>query len=426
MYSHQLSRHSLYLILLTYPALPFKAVSAQGRYLRVKIDQRTTRALNRRLILNLLRREGPASRADIASVTGLSPAAVTFVVSDLIAEGYIVEGATQRGATGRRPIPLEINYASHFAIGIKMSVSNLECVLTDLSTAVLSTVTIEYKSPTPEAVLDAAELAILRLQRMVPETQGRLTGIGFSMPATVDAEHGICIQSHRFLWKNVPFGSMLQQRVNAPVWMEDDTLAFALAQHLFGLGRRHKVFTVLALGVGIGCATVSNGVVQRGAFGRAGKLGHIMHDAHGPICECGRRGCLQAFYSEPAIVESWQKERNLDQTADRYAMKEAALQGDPVARRILKAAGEAIGKHLADVVNIVDPEVIVAGAEAVAFGDLLFDPMRKALSEFCYEGFAPAIVPDERDNFWSSGAAALATQALFNFEAGSMIPPVDE
>ncbi|MFK3781676.1 ROK family protein [Agrobacterium sp. NPDC089420] len=392
----------------------------------MKIDQRTTRALNRRLILNLLRREGPASRADIASVTGLSPAAVTFVVSDLIAEGYLIEGETQRGTTGRRPIPLEINYSSHFAIGIKMNVGSLECVLTDLSTAVLSTLTVNCKSSAPEAVLDAAERAVSMLQRMVPETEGRLIGIGFSMPATIDTEQGICVQSHRFLWDNVPLGKLLQQRVDAPVWMEDDTLAFALAQHLFGLGRHHKVFTALALGVGIGCATVSNGVVQRGAFGRAGKLGHIVHDPTGPLCECGRKGCLQAFYSEPAIVELWRKERNLDSRADRYAMKEAALQGDAVARKILQSAGEAIGWHLADVVNIVDPEIIVVGAEAVAFGDLLFDPMRKSLSERCYEGRAPAIVPDERDNFWSSGAAALATQALFNFEAGGTTQALQE
>ena len=382
----------------------------------MKIDQRMTRAMNRRLILNLLRREGPASRADIASVTGLSPAAVTFVIADLIAEGYLREGETQPGASGRRPIPIELNYGGHYAIGIKMNVGTLGCVLTDLSTSVLSSLTVEYKSSEPADVLDAAEQAVIRLRRMAPDPQGKLIGIGFSMPATVDIEQSICVQSRRFNWENVPFGKMLQQRVNAPVWMEDDTLAFALAQHLFGLGRHHQVFTALALGVGIACATVNDGVIHRGASGRAGKLGHVTHDPIGPLCECGRKGCLQAFYSEPAIVESWRTERGLSHGVDRYAMKEAAIQGDPVARRILREAGEAIGYHLADAVNVIDPEVIIVGAEAVSFGDLLFGPMRESLAARCYAD-PPAIVPDERDNFWSSGAAALATQALFNFQA---------
>jgi predicted NBD/HSP70 family sugar kinase len=91
------------------------------------------------------------------------------------------------------------------------------------------------------------------------------------------------------------------------------------------------------------------------------------------------------------------------------------LQGDPVAREILREAGEGIGIHLASVVDIVDPEIIIVGGEAVSFGDLLFDPMRKALEVYCFTP-PPAIVPDERDNFWSAGAAALATQGLFDFE----------
>ncbi|EGP54295.1 transcriptional regulator protein (plasmid) [Agrobacterium tumefaciens F2] len=396
------------------------SLSAYGKakaYSDVKIDQQTTRAMNRRLILNLIRREEQLSRADIAAATGLSPAAVTFVVSDLISEGYLIEGKTIPGGGGRRPIPLEINYAGHLAIGIKMNVGSLECVLTDLSTATLSSLTIEFKDPSPQSVLDAAEKAVTRLQRLAPEGAGLLTGVGFSMPGTIDAERGICIKSHRFFWENVPFASMLQERVNVPVWMEDDTLAFALAQHLFGLGRQHRVFTAVAIGVGIGCATVVDGKVQRGAHGDAGKIGHSMHMIDGPLCECGRHGCLQAFYSEPAIVERWRKAMGLDKdlAVNRYAMKEAALQGDSIARDILQEAGEGIGLHLARMVAVVDPEIIIVGGEAVSFGDLLFDPMRKALELNCFTP-PPALVPDERDNFWSSGAAALATQGLFNFE----------
>lgn len=97
----------------------------------LKIDQRTTRAMNRRLVLNLLRREGSLSRVEIAEITGLSRATVTFVVGDLIAENYLIEGETVRGAGGRRPIPLAINYGGHLAIGIKMNVGSLECILTD-------------------------------------------------------------------------------------------------------------------------------------------------------------------------------------------------------------------------------------------------------------------------------------------------------
>lgn len=381
----------------------------------LKIDQRTTRAMNRRLVLNLLRREGSLSRVEIAEITGLSRATVTFVVSDLIAENYLVEGETVRGAGGRRPIPLAINYGGHLAIGIKMNVGSLECILTDLSTEPISSVAVTFSDPAPEAVLNAAETAIRHLMEVAPKDAGPVTGIGFSMPGTIDIESGICIKSHRFLWDNVPFSDMLYRRVQIPVWMEDDTIAFALAQHLFGLGRQCNTFGALAIGVGIGCAAVSNGVVLRGAHGQAGKLGHTIHRLDGALCECGRRGCLQAYYSEPALVARWRTEKGLGPQHDRFSMKDAALQGEPAARAILSEAGENIGMHLAAFANIVDPEIIVVGGEAVCFGDLLFGPMRESLKVYCLST-PPAILPDERENFWSSGAAALATQRLFNFE----------
>lgn len=90
--------------------------------MKLKGDQTTARAMNRRLILNLLRREGPRSRADIATVIGLSPAAVTFVVADLLEEGIVIEGKTVPGLTGRRPIPVDINYEHALAVGFKLMV----------------------------------------------------------------------------------------------------------------------------------------------------------------------------------------------------------------------------------------------------------------------------------------------------------------
>jgi predicted NBD/HSP70 family sugar kinase len=381
----------------------------------VKIDQRTTRAMNRRLILNLVRKEGALSRAELAIATGLSPAAVTFVVTDLLAEGYLVEGETAPGTGGRRPVPLSINYGGRLAIGVKMNFGSLDCVLTDLSTSVISSLSVPFDDAEPDTVLSAAEGAIRRLLRAAPEHAGKLTGVGFSMPGTIDMPAGVCVSSNRFGWRDVPFAKLLRDRIDAPVWMEDDTLAFALAQHLFGLGSQHANFLALAVGVGIGCATVANGVVLRGAHGRAGKLGHVTHRLEGPVCECGRIGCLQTFHSVPAILDAWRRGKGLGVEADRYSMKEAALQGDELARSLLQKAGEEIGVHLANVVNSADPDVVVVGGEAVTFGDLLFDPMRRTLDRYCYIR-APAIIPDEREHFWAAGAAALAIQGLFNFE----------
>ncbi|VDS03507.1 N-acetylglucosamine repressor [Devosia equisanguinis] len=380
----------------------------------MKIDQGTARALNRRLILNLLRERGALSRAEIAAAVGLSGATVTFAVGDLIEEGLLVEGPPSKGATGRRPIPVEINYSGLLAVGLKVMVGSVECVLTDLSTTPLLTRTFSLPDQAPETVADICARAVQALLAEGGSEASRLIGIGIAVPGSV--QDGICRESHRFGWRNVPIASMLAERVHVPVWAEDDTNAFALAQQLFRLGLHHKTVGALAIVAGIGCAVIIEGAVHHGFTGSAGKIGHTNHDPSGLTCECGRRGCLQAHFAEPAIVARWQKASGQSPGVTRFDMVAAAQAGDTLAKDILAEAGRGIGRVLAVYCHVIDPEIIVVGGEAVAFGDFLFDPMRQALAEGML-WTPPPIMPDWVDNSWAQGAAALATRQIFDFAA---------
>jgi predicted NBD/HSP70 family sugar kinase len=382
----------------------------------VKVDQSTARAMNRRLVLNLLRSRGPMSRAEIATSIGLSPATVTFVVGDLIEEGLLIEGRPSKGTTGRRPIPVEINYSGSLAVGIKLMVGGIECVLTDLATTPLITRSLALPDQSPETVVEVCARAVRELLAEAHRPGARITGVGVAIPGII--QDGVCRYSHRFGWDRVPLARMLADKVNVPVWLDDDTNAFALAQQLFRLGRHHKTVGALAIGAGISCAVVVDGMVHHGHSGAAGKLGHSTYDPHGPLCECGRRGCLQALFSEPALVRRWQAASGNSRAATRQDMLEAARAGDQTALAMLVEAGDAIGRYLAVYCNIMDPEVIVVGGEAVSFGDLLFDPMREALARGML-WTPPPITPDWIDNSWAQGAAALATRRIFDFEASS-------
>lgn len=383
--------------------------------MKLKGDQQTSRSINRRLILNLLRREGAISRAEIAAITGLSPAAVTFVVSDLLTENILVEGEASVGAPGRRPIPININYAGRLVVGFKLMVGAIECVLTDLATTPLVTKQVAVPDQSPQSVVDACAAAVKQLltDRDAP-IGAQLSGIGIAVPGVID--NGVCRLSHRFAWTDVPIAAMLADLVNVPVWADDDTNAFALAQQLFGLGRHHRTVGALAIGAGISCAVVVDGAVHHGASGAAGKMGHSIYDPNGPLCECGRHGCLQTFFSEPGLVKRWREAKGLSRDVDRYDMLEAAKAGDETAVNLLREAGEGIGRFLGGFCNIIDPEVIVGGGEAVSFGDYLFEPMRNALGRYAMWA-PPPITPDWADDSWARGAAALATQRLFDFES---------
>ncbi|MGY4617718.1 putative NBD/HSP70 family sugar kinase [Bradyrhizobium sp. USDA 4472] len=380
-----------------------------------KGDPQTTRAINRRLILNLLRRQGPVSRAEIAVTTGLSPAAVTFVVSELLNENILREGQASLGAPGRRPIPIDINYAGGLVVGLKLMVGAIDCVLTDLATTPIVSSRVALADHSPQSAVESCAAAVAKLLADQRAPSGvQLSGIGIATPGVIDK--GVCRLSHRFNWTDVPIAAMLADLVKVPVWVDDDTNAFALAQQMFGLGRHHRTVGALAIGAGISCVAVVDGAVHHGANGAAGKMGHSIYDPSGPLCECGRRGCLQTLFSEPALVRRWKKARRFSRQVTRYDMLGAAEAGDRVAVDLLQEAGEGIGKLLGDFCNIIDPEVIVAGGEAVTFGDHLFEPMRNALKRHAM-WVPPPITPDWADDSWARGAAALATQRLFDFES---------
>ncbi|BCG93953.1 ROK family transcriptional regulator [Mesorhizobium sp. 131-2-1] len=383
--------------------------------MKLKGDQQTSRAMNRRLILNMIRADGPMSRADMATRSGLSPAAVTFVVSELLEENILVEGEASLGAPGRRPIPININYAGRLVVGLKLKVGAIDCVLTDLATTPLVSKQVTVPDPSPQSTVEACAAAVRELvaDRNAP-SGAQLSGIGIAVPGVID--NGVCRLSHRFNWIDVPIAAMLAELVHVPVWADDDTNAFALAQQLFGLGRHHRTVGALAIGAGISCAVVIDGSVHHGASGAAGKMGHSIYDPNGPQCECGRHGCLQTFFSEPALVKRWREAKGLSGEVTRYDMFNAARAGDETAVNILREAGEGIGRFLGGFCNIIDPEVIVGGGEAVSFGDYLFEPMRDSLRRHAMWA-PPPITPDWADDSWARGAAALATQRLFDFES---------
>lgn len=381
----------------------------------MKGDQSTSRAMNRRLILNLLRQEGAKSRAEIAVRTGLSPAAVTFVISDLIEEGHVSEGKAVAGVSGRRPIPVSINYSNGLAIGFKLMVGAAEGVVTDLATNPLASTRLILDSRDPTHVIETLAAAVPELLHAAARPDAVLAGIGISVPGVIDNAQATCVRSHRFNWDNVPLAAMLAAMVKVPVWLEDDTNAYAIAQQLFGLGRQHRNMAVLAIGAGISCAMIIEGKLYRGAHGAAGKFGHTVFEENGRLCECGKRGCLMAYYSEPSLLRTLRELTDRTDVTDFKSMLEALANEDPTVTELVRDAGRNIGKSLANLINVTDPEVIVVGGEAVAFGDVFFNAMRLALTAHSFRD-PPPLLPDWEDDSWARGAAALVTQRLFNFE----------
>jgi predicted NBD/HSP70 family sugar kinase len=367
-----------------------------------KGDPTGIRQANRRFILDILRREGSRSRVELAQATGLSGAAVTMLIGDLMDDGLIFEGPQQKSSGGRRPISLRIDYASRYSIGVKIMSRSIEAVLTDLATSPLRSVQVDIPQPSPDVVASTCRDIVERLVPDAEERRTKLVGMGLGLPGLIDRDRGICVKSHRFGWDEIPIASLVAAAAGVPVWIDNDVNAYAVAQQLFGHGRSHDTLAVFILGTGVGAAIVTNGQVISGKGYAAGEIGFCRDPGEPQSAPTwGER------FSEPSLISRW---RQLDEETE---LQDAASQGDEKAVEFLARIGLEVGERLANLVTFVDPELVIISGEAVRFGAPLTDAVRQGF-ERQYPLAKPELVIDWHPDYWARGAAALAIQSFYS------------
>lgn len=379
-------------------------------------NQGTSRALNRRAIANEIRRAGSIARSELAEITGLSGAAVTFITSEMVEEGLLVEDPASSGARRR---PLSLNYTAHFAVGIKLMETELHAVLTDLSTTVLADLRRPVDARKPDMVANACAAVFAELLASTATPIDRVAGIGLAMPGLVDARQGICVESTRIGWHYVPIARLIAERAGVRVWVDNDVNAFALGEHLFGLGRQAQSVAAMTIGRGVGAGLVVNGALFRGSRGGAGEIGHVPIAIDGRLCECGRYGCLEAYVSERSIVKQLHERSDDYRQCGPEDVLALAKAGNFDALAVLDRAGGGLGRGLATLVNLFDPEVLVLGGEGVRFLPYFRKAMQGEFERLAFGDKRQIDVHAWGDDAWARGAAGLVVQQFFNFE----VPP---
>jgi glucokinase len=238
-----------------------------------------------------------------------------------------------------------------------------------------------------DRVLDA-------VQEAIAHAPGEVLGVGFGIPSLIDRERGIAVSTVHLPIADLPFRDIMAERLGLPVLVDNDANAAMLAEHRYGAakGTRHAV--LLTIGTGIGSGVVVDGRLVRGAVGAAGELGHMVVDIDGPPCHgnCPSRGCLEALVSGSALARTGLEAARADPGGGLAAalgagrpltgalVTELAHDGDADARACLRAAGEALGVGITNIVNIFNPEVVVIGGGVIAAGALLLDPAREVVA----------------------------------------------
>ena len=378
------------------------------------------RAINRSHVLNAIKSHGPIGRADIARQTGLSPATVTSISAKLISQKLVLEKSAGDSSGGRPPILLVINPKGGYVVGIKLTETHAVCALTDLEALVIAKSSMSLSGHDPAQVVDDLAQMVLTFIREQKIIKKQLLGVGIGLAGIVDAENGILRQSPIYGWDNVPLRSMLQSKLRIPVYIENDVNTLTLTEKWFGHGQGIDHFLTVTVGRGIGLGIVVNGQFYRGQTGGAGEFGHITIDPDGPLCACGKHGCLEAYVGDPGLIRSAGEAitrgelstpvQNLDE------LLSLAQMGNAAALQIFDQAGRILGIGIANLINLFNPKKIIISGEGTREGDFLFVPMKESIQQNTMPGlFDPntIVIAPWGDDAWARGAAGLVLREVF-------------
>jgi N-acetylglucosamine repressor len=398
-------------------------------------NRQLIRAINRSTVLNIVKGDGPVSRTEIGRLSGLSPATVSEITADLIAEGLIYEKAAGDSTGGRPPILLALNHDAAYVVGLKLAERQISAALTDIEATILCTLAV------PVTGITVVERAVVELGRVVEQViaeasvpRERVTGVGIGLAGVIDAERGLCRYSPILGWRDVPLEQLVEEQIGTPVRIDNDVNTLAMAEKWFGAGQGVDDFLVVTVGRGVGLGIVANGQCYRGTRGGGGEFGHTVMDENGPPCDCGKRGCLEAYVADPALVrlarEAARQGKLTDLDSDELTVEqitELALGGNEVLREIFAQAGRVLGMGIANLINILNPALIIVSGEGVRAGELLFGPMRQAVREHAFDGLmddTEIFIQEWGDEAWAWGATSLVLQEIYKSPIHARVPEV--
>lgn len=361
------------------------------------------------VVLEVLR-AGPRPRTELAARLGLSGPSLSRITKPLLGSGILVERQGVQGTgTGRPSIPLDIDADAHHFVGVKLTGDGLFAVSTDRRGRVLT----EREEPLPDPTVPAVVARVAAVVAGLVEDDDRIRGCCVAVGGATEGRS--VIRRAPFLgWQDVPLAALLTDATGLPVSVENDVRALTHAEHWFGEGRDRRSFALLTIGAGIGLGLVVGDSVVDGAHSTAGSIGHQRLGgsvgASDVECEFGHRGCARAVLSARAIALTGS--RALGRTVTAAALLDAARDGDPAARDVVDTAAEALGLLVADVVNVVDPEVVLLSGELVAVAEVGRAALDRSV-EAAHHWSTPTptlVAQPFRFNEWARGAAAVAIQ----------------
>lgn len=375
--------------------------------------------INRALVVDQVRTNGPLSRTEIAKRTKLGLSTVTKIIDDLLAQRIVEELGEGDSSGGRKPINVGLNYDYGYVVGVKIEKERVILAATDLRPMPRKTRSLPF--PAGSDAPSVAAKIVEGLKELMSGSRQPCLGIGIGVSGLVNKDDGELLHSSLLGWGRTDFRGFLHERFGLPVFVDNDVNAYTLAELLYGLGREIDNFILVTIGAGVGAGLVLNGGLYRGEYGGAGEIGHMMLFPDGHSCYCGRQGCLETYVNDAYIIREANRTSSTESGGKRtYRRIEevlaAAETGVEEARAALRLAGRNLGIGILNLVNALNPGAVILAGEGMAGRQYIVPAVEEVLHGNFFAGHQPEVrllVSALGDDAWVIGAAAMVLNELF-------------
>lgn len=318
-------------------------------------NQHVVKKNNKALVLSLIIEKETISRADIANVTGLNKTTVSSLVTELLEDELIYESGPGISSGGRRPVILHFNRNTGYAIGVDIGVNYVLAVLTDLKGKIIVEKSQNVNRTSYSSIISTVQTMIHSLMDEMPNSRYGIVGIGVGVPGIVNKE-GSVLLAPNLGWTNIQLKEDLERIFNVPIIIENEANAGAVGEQQFGAGQDYENILYVSAGIGIGVGIILNKELYQGKSGFSGEMGHMIIELNGKRCNCGSRGCWEAYASENALLEM--AGENIDSLE---SLIEHAKNGEKSAIELFEKIGQYLGFGINNIINTFNPDQVIIG-----------------------------------------------------------------
>lgn len=347
-------------------------------------------------LITMLYKGGQLSIHDFSKSLKLSAPTIAKAVDELIDQQLVIKSGTGNSSGGRRPGLYSINPSARYVLAIDLERSFIRLGLFDCANNLVAP--IDEFNEGLDTLPDVFTYITGKVNELLAKkkiNKNKVLGIGVSLPGLIDIHTGL---SYTYLADNRPVAENLSELTGIRTFVEHDTKLMAWGELAFGLAKGLNNVLCLNVGSGIGLSMILNGTIYKGHSGYSGEFGHIQIENDGDLCHCGKYGCIETIAAGKSLIHKANQQiaagrdtilaSNTEKTHLKLtttAIIDGALAGDSLCNELISEAGEALGRGMAVLLHLFNPELIIIGGELSKAASLLIDPIVKNINKHTIE-----------------------------------------